>query len=106
MKNGLDVAKNYMMPEIEQAVRHDIGGDHQQISDVDVNYSDLTFKHILLPVWISAFRYNEKVYRFTINARTGELIGKRPYSTIKIVLAIVAVVAVIVTAVILFKKFQ
>jgi LSD1 subclass zinc finger protein len=106
MKNGLDVAKNYMMPEIEQAVRHDIGGDHQQISDVDVNYSDLTFKHILLPVWISAFRYNEKVYRFTINARTGELIGKRPYSTIKIVLAIVAVVAIIVTAIILFNKFR
>lgn len=95
VKNGLDVAKGYMMPIIENTIRRDIGGDHQRISDVDVHYSDVTFKHILLPVWISAFRYNEKVYRFTINARTGELIGKRPYSVTKIVLAVVGGLALI-----------
>jgi hypothetical protein len=95
VKNGLDVAKKYMMPTIENTIRRDIGGDHQRIIDIDVNYSDVTFKHILLPVWISAFRYNEKVYRFTINARTGELIGKRPYSVTKIVLTIIGGLALI-----------
>jgi hypothetical protein len=93
-----------MMPEINQTVKRDIGGDHQRISDVDVNYSDITFKHILLPVWISAYRYNEKVYRFTINARTGELVGKRPYSVMKIVSTVVAVIVIIVGLFMLLKK--
>ncbi len=104
VKNGLEKAKNYMMPEINQTIKRDIGGDHQRISDVDVNYSDITFKHILLPVWISAFRYNDTVYRFTINARTGELVGKRPYSTMKILLTVAGVLAVIVGLYLILKK--
>jgi hypothetical protein len=46
-------------------------------------------KHILLPVWLSTFRYNNKVYQFLINARTGEVQGERPYSPAKITLAVV-----------------
>ena len=52
----------------------------------------------LLPIWISAYRYMNKVYRFYVNARTGEVHGARPYSYWKItflVLAILATVAVI-----------
>ena len=51
-------------------------------------------KHILLPVWISAYRYNNKVYHFMINARTGEVQGERPYSVIKILLTILGAVAI------------
>jgi len=50
----------------------------------------VTFKHALLPVWISAYRYGGETYRFLVNARTGEVQGERPYSWIKIALAIAA----------------
>ena len=62
-----------MKPVIESTVRSDIGGDVQQIHSLNTSYNDITFKHILLPLWISAYKYNEKVYRFTVNARTGEV---------------------------------
>ena len=48
----------------------------------------LTFKHVLLPVWLAAYRYRGRSFRFVINGRTGAVQGERPYSTIKIVLAI------------------
>jgi hypothetical protein len=70
------------------------------ILHMDVSYSDITFKHILLPVWISAYRFKDKVYRFLVNARTGEVQGERPWSWIKITLA--AVVALMVVGVIIF----
>ncbi len=54
-----------------------------------------TFKHILLPIWLSAYKYKEKVYRFMINARTGEVQGERPWSWIKITLAVLAAAAII-----------
>ena len=35
-----------------------------------VGMTDVTFKHVLLPVWISAYLYAGQTYRFLVNART------------------------------------
>jgi hypothetical protein len=90
VKSGYAEAKQRMKPEIESAIRKDIGGNRQMIHSVSTTYHNPTFKHILLPVWVSAYRYNEKVYQFLVNARTGEVQGERPYSTAKIALAVIA----------------
>lgn len=106
VKDGFDVAKKVMAEEIEDTIKKDIGGDLQRVGSVDTQYSDITFKHILLPLWISAYRYNEKVYRFTINARTGEVHGERPYSAAKIALAVITAIAVIAGVIWFFKSRQ
>jgi LSD1 subclass zinc finger protein len=90
-------SKQRMEPIINQTIRVDIGGDRQNISSVSTTYNNPTFKYILLPVWISAFRYNDKVYQFLVNARTGEVQGKRPFSTIKIAIAVIVGIIIIVT---------
>jgi hypothetical protein len=96
LKDGFGKAKVRMEDRIRSSVRSDIGGDTQQITTLSTEYNDITFKHILLPLWISAYRYNNKVYRFTINARTGEVQGERPYSAIKIALLVIAIIGIIV----------
>ena len=95
VKGGFEKAKVRMDPVIRQTVRRDIGGDEQQILWLDVQYNDITFKHILLPIWLSAFKYKDKVYRFMINGRTGEVQGERPYSFWKIFFTVLVGVAVI-----------
>jgi LSD1 subclass zinc finger protein len=92
VKEGYQQAKGRMEPVIESAIRSDIGGDRQTIQYTNVTYQNPTFKHILLPVWISAYRYEGKLYQFLINARTGKVTGDRPYSTMKIALAVIAVI--------------
>jgi len=107
LKEGFDDAKLKMTKEIRTTVKRDIGGDHQQIRSMNTHYNDITFKHILLPVYISAYKFKEKVYRFMINARTGEVQGERPYSWIKITLAVLAglaIIAAIVLAVMYFNN--
>ena len=84
-----------MEDAIKVTIRQQIGGDEQRIKRMHVVYSNITFKHILLPVWISAYGYRSKIFRFIINGRTGEVQGQRPYSAIKIALAIIAVLTVI-----------
>ncbi|MCA9310999.1 MAG: hypothetical protein KDA21_07325 [Phycisphaerales bacterium] len=93
--DGFDLAKGLMAPQIDQDIRRDIGGDEQQIISKQSEYADITFKHILLPVWISAYRYNRRVYRFLVNARTGEVRGERPWSFWKITSAVVAVIVIV-----------
>ena len=56
-----------------------------------------TFKHVLLPVWIAAYRYNGKVYRFLVNGQTGEVVGVAPWSVAKIA-ATVALAILVVAA--------
>lgn len=95
LKAGFEVAQRLMQPGIDRAICADIGGDQQRIESKRTGYADITFKHLLLPVWVSAYRYNGTVFRFLINARTGEVQGQRPYSWIKIALAVIAGLIVI-----------
>jgi DNA-directed RNA polymerase subunit RPC12/RpoP len=97
LAEGFDEAKGIMATQIRSDVRHDIGGDEQRIHSVRTQHDDVTFKHLLLPVWISAYRFGDEVYRFLVNARTGEVQGERPWSWVKIALAVAAVLAVVAT---------
>jgi hypothetical protein len=95
LPEGFEEAKQMMAAIIEQDVREDIGGDEQRISDTSTSYSAVTFKHILLPVYIGAYRFNQKVYQIMVNARTGEVEGDRPYSFWKIAFFVLFLIVVI-----------
>ena len=92
---GFDIARKIMDEGIRESVRRDIGGDHQRIASVKSSYDKIKFKHILLPVWLSAYSFRDRVYRILINARTGELQGERPYSAWKITGAVLAAIVII-----------
>lgn len=90
LADGFAAAQAIMEADIRQSVRARIGGDHQQILSLRPCYHDVTFKHLLLPVWISAYRWRRSTYRFLVNARTGEVQGQRPWSWVKIALTVLA----------------
>ncbi|GLY64445.1 hypothetical protein [Amycolatopsis taiwanensis] len=92
---GLEEAKRRMAPVIHDDCRHDIGGDQQRVDRVDTSYADVTFKLMLLPVWVAFYIYGGKRFHVFINGRTGEVRGERPYSALKITLAVVTAVLVI-----------
>jgi predicted RNA-binding Zn-ribbon protein involved in translation (DUF1610 family) len=95
LPQGFDRAKEAMAPVIADDIRRDIGGDEQRILSSDTRYVAITFKHLLLPIWIAAYRFESKVYQVIVNARTGEVQGERPYSIWKIALLIVAILIVV-----------
>lgn len=99
LEDGFHRAQEIMTNVIRGDVRVDIGGDEQQITSLNTQWDAITFKHILVPIWIGAYRFKGKSYGFMINGRTGEISGDAPISPWKvalIVLAVLAVIAVIV----------
>ena len=88
LKQGHLAAKDEAEQIAQRWCRQDIGGDTQRVTHMDMRLSDETFKHILLPVYISAYRYNGKEYNFFVNGENGAISGSRPYSAWKIFLAI------------------
>ena len=101
LPGGFERAKAMMLPRIRATIRRDIGGDVQRIATMRSAYHDITFKHLLLPVWICAYRYKGRLFQILINARTGEVVGDRPYSWAKITLSVVMAL-VCVGAIVLF----
>jgi DNA-directed RNA polymerase subunit RPC12/RpoP len=99
LSDGWREAQDRMSNVIREDVRRDIGGDEQRIHDVATDWSDETFKHILLPVWMAAYKYNGKSYRFLVNGQTGEVQGERPWSIWKIALTVVLVGVIVLGAV-------
>ena len=95
LSEGFEEAKRVMDPSIRRSICRDIGGDEQSISGCRTQYFNVTFKHILLPVWIGAYQFQGRVFQVLVNARSGEVQGERPYSKGKIFLAVLAVLIII-----------
>ena len=84
LKSGFAKGREVIDAKVQSLVRADIGGDHQRITSFNTQYSHLTFKHILLPMWVSAYLFKGKTYRFVVNGQTGEVEGESPKSGWKI----------------------
>jgi predicted RNA-binding Zn-ribbon protein involved in translation (DUF1610 family) len=95
---GYGEARRIMNAVIESDVRRDIGGDRQQVGRVETEVGALTFKHVLLPIWVAAYRYRGRSFRFVVNGRTGAVHGERPWSPWKLgfVVAIAVVIALLI----------
>lgn len=94
-QQGAKEARGVMKRVIEGDCRDDIGGDEQRVSNMDVTYSEAMFKLVLMPLWIATYLYSGKTWQVMVNANTGEVVGDRPFSVVKIVLAVVAALVVV-----------
>ncbi|MBN2718007.1 MAG: hypothetical protein JXX14_19315 [Deltaproteobacteria bacterium] len=104
LEAGFAEAKEQITPVIRKDVYADIGGDTQRIHSIQTRYNNVTFKHILLPVWINAYRFKNRQYRILVNARTGEVQGERPWSWVKIALFSLTILGIIGAAAYFFSN--
>src|SRR5262249_2729066 len=51
-KEGFKRAKQIMDGQVHQLCLQDIGGDHQRIESINTQHVGVTFKHLLLPIWL------------------------------------------------------
>ncbi len=88
--NAWTEARDIMDRQIRRDIKFDIGGDRQRIDAMDTAISDVTYKHILVPLWLAAYKYRGTSYRFVVNGQTGEVQGERPWSAWKLFFAFLA----------------
>lgn len=96
LPDALGTAKERMTQEIFAACGSEVPGDTHRSLSVSTAWSALTCKNALLPLWISAYEYGGKPFRFLVNGVTGKVDGNAPFSAVKIALAVAAVIAVLV----------
>ena len=98
VKSAWETAKerirSMIRSNVESKIRREHNADHTRNVTVNPNYRNITFKYLLLPVWISSYTYQGKVYQFRINGQTGRVSGSTPISWIKVAL-VVGIIALI-----------
>lgn len=73
---------------------------NKQVIDLSVTTSDFsgqTYKLVLLPMWIGAYRYRDQIYRVLINGQTGQVVGDKPRDSVKVALVVLMGLIVLIT---------
>ena len=86
--------------EIDADLRRRILGQysHDRVAylNVSTNHADVTYKYVMLPVYVGNYVFKSKPYNFFVNGKTGKVYGKTPKSPLKIAIAILLGLAVAV----------
>lgn len=97
LKEGWERAKQLILrrleANIEDQVRMENRADHARVKHVEVAYSAVTCKYLLLPVWLSTYRYQDRVYHFMVNGQTGKAGGQIPVSPLRVAIAVLLVLS-------------
>lgn len=99
LKSAWAKAKAAMHSFLESSVTSNIKRERNadQVSQLNLNteFSNITYKYLLLPVWISSFTYKGKAYQFMVNGQTGEVGGRTPISWIKVLITILIILLIL-----------
>ncbi|MCA1585878.1 MAG: zinc ribbon domain-containing protein [Acidobacteria bacterium] len=82
-------AKRAIEAKVHEACASDVPGDTYRNLQVNATFSDETFKHVLLPLWLLSYTYGRNAFQVVVNGVTGTIAGERPWSWIKILLVVV-----------------
>ncbi|PYG85014.1 replication restart DNA helicase PriA [Ruminiclostridium sufflavum DSM 19573] len=93
LKTGWETAKERLSHLIENGIRAQISADEVRDIRFKTSYYSKRYKHILLPLWFSSFKYKDKIYGYMINGQTGKVDGKSPLSPWKVTALVIAILA-------------
>ena len=90
-------AKRKMKDILTGEARELVLKKYDEVRDMKINtsYSDVKYKHVLLPVWTAQYDYNGKKYRYMINGQNGKVSGQSPLSPVKITLLVLLAIGAI-----------
>jgi predicted heme/steroid binding protein len=83
LRPAWDQARNWMRQQAKAAVHRKINSRHGRNSSVrnfgmTADLQDERWRYVLLPVYLSAYRFNGQTYQVMVNGQTGKAAGQKP----------------------------
>lgn len=99
LDDGWEIAQKEISKQLRQKIMNKIKADHQAdtVKDLKISttHDDISYKYLTLPVWMSSFKYDGKVYHFMVNGQTGKVAGETPTSVMRVMIAVAMTILVI-----------
>jgi hypothetical protein len=98
LESGFAVGKQRIESTQEGRCGGDVPGDTHRNLRVRNTIRDPRWKHVLLPLWSLTYTYAGKDFPVLVHGQTGRVVGEAPYSWVKILLLVLALVGLGVLA--------
>lgn len=97
LEEGHKTAIREMDSSLTSMASDDVRRRYDRVKDVHINrnFTDETFKYLLLPVYSTSYSFNGKDYNVIINGQSGQVSGEYPKSPVKIALIVIVIVAIL-----------
>lgn len=86
---------------IRELAREDCSLEVERLTRVDTELSNRRSAVCHLPIWIYGYRYQSQDYRVLVNGHTGEIVGERPVSRTRVIIAVAIGVLVVIAIIVL-----
>ncbi len=93
LEDAWKVARQKMREQTRQACRSQASTSMLRNFSMNLDFSQETWRYILLPVYVAAYRYQGKSYQVMVNGQTGVVAGQRPVDWTRIWLVVAALLA-------------
>ncbi len=90
LQEAWNAARERMRETAKEACYRDIPTSHVRSFSMSADFDDESWRLILLPVYLSAYRFQEKIYQVMVNGQTGLVAGQKPVAWWKVWSAIAA----------------
>lgn len=82
--DGWTIGRDVVVRSQRHRCAGDVPGDTHRNLRVKNHIFNVRWKHVLLPVWSLQYCLKEKTYTVLVNGQTGKVVGRAPYSWVKI----------------------
>lgn len=92
LNDAWDAARAQMRERTRQTANEDIDSKYVRNFSMNAAFDDEAWRLILLPVYITSYRFRDKTYQLVINGQTGKVAGDKPIDWQKVLLVVAALV--------------
>ena len=78
------VAKSKIDAVIKKSILSQYNYDVVDYLNVSTTHENVTYKYVMIPIYVGNFTFKQKLYNFFVNGTTGKTYGKYPKSGLKI----------------------
>jgi hypothetical protein len=104
LRQASTMSMDRMQEMTRQMCAQQVPGDTHRDLQVDARFGGRTFKHILVPVWLTTYTFGSKTFQTIVNGYTGQIAGDRPVSWVKVFFYVI--LPAIVVLIIVFAMSQ
>jgi len=90
LTDAWETGKTAIREQARQACQQAIPTSHIRSFSMTANFKGESWRYILLPVYLAAYKYENETYQVMVNGQTGAVAGQKPVAWWKIWLAIAA----------------
>jgi len=88
LTDAWEIGKQKIREQAKQACYRDIPTSHVRNFSMSADFADESWRYILLPVYLAAYKFQDQTFQIMVNGQTGAVGGQKPVAWWKIWLAI------------------